>query len=97
MKRIKNTDKVLDFIKRRFQIDSHFLDGNCYYFAVILKSRFPKGDIYYDVIDGHFIFKINNKFYDFTGEINVSSPVKWSDFNDYDSLQKLRIIRDCIL
>ena len=69
----KNTDIVLDFINRKFpsarNSDSHWLSGNCYYFAAILKDRFltENPTIYYDVIHGHFLTLINDKLYDATG------------------------------
>lgn len=75
--------------------------GNCYYFAIILKERFPEGNIYYDTIDGHFIFKLQDTFYDYNGAVNeftnVNAVIKWDDFDKYDFLLKQRIIRDCIL
>lgn len=90
--------EVLDFIKRKFKDDFNWTKGNCYYFAVILKDRFPKGKIYYDVIYGHFVFKYENIYYDWTGIVEVTGHlVEWSKFNKYDVLQKERIIRDCIL
>jgi len=33
------------------------------YFAIILKDRFPDGEIYYDVWNGHFIFKLEDIYY----------------------------------
>ena len=91
---------VEDFIKRRFPIDCHWLDGNCYYFAVILKARFPDGTICYDVIDGHFVFEYENKKYDWSGVISNDKAhyyVKWDDFHSYDELQKSRIIEHCVM
>lgn len=52
-------NKVLDFIQRRFpkaRDDKQWVSGNCFYFASILKVRFPEGYIVYDVIEGHFLF-----------------------------------------
>ena len=43
-------DEVLEFIRRRFLQDCHWRDGNCYYFALILKDRFPESRIVYDAI-----------------------------------------------
>lgn len=91
-----------EFIQRRFGgKDCDWKAGNCYFFAVILKTRFPDGDIYYDTIDGHFVFKLDGEFYDFEGCINsfhdINAVIKWDDFEDYDSLWKCRIVRDCIL
>lgn len=46
----QNSNEVLEFIHRRFPVDCDWLSGNCFYFAIILKSNFKSGDIYYDVI-----------------------------------------------
>ncbi len=90
-------NEVLEFIHRRFPIDCNWLNGNCFFFAVILKNRFPNGTIYYDVINGHFIFKYKDNYYDWTGIIYPDGYlVEWDNFDDYDSLQKQRIINDCI-
>ena len=90
-------DKVTSFIRRRFSKDCDWINGNCFYFATILHRRFPKGKIYYDVIDGHFVFKYKDKYYDWTGEVHPDGKlVKWNSFDKYDELQKKRIIRDCI-
>lgn len=91
-------NEVLEFINKRFKNVSDWINGNCYYFAIILKDRFPEGQIYYDVINGHFVFEYNDKFYDHAGVVNsYNCLVKWNEFDMYDSLQKERIIRDCIM
>ena len=90
--------EILEFIHRRFPIDSHFLDMNCYYFALILKDRFPQGEIFYDVIYGHFMFLCEGDYYDWTGCIKPKGTlIKWDEFEKYDSLQKQIVIRDCLL
>lgn len=92
-------NKILDFIHHRFPIDCKWLNGNCYYFALILKNRF-NGIIFYDVIDGHFITEIDGLKYDWSGvvkEDNNHIYIEWDKFEEYDELQKQRIIRDCIL
>lgn len=87
---------VLEFINKRFQTDCNWTSGNCYFFALILADRF-NGDIYYDVINGHFITKVADTFYDWKGIVESNNCyVKWSDMDEYDSLVKQRIIRDCI-
>lgn len=112
-------DPVIEFMKRRFpksaNSDSNWLNGNCFYFASILKERF-NGEIVYDTCCGHFMTMINEYLYDANGvnyklsrkEIELFSNnieldlefgshiVKWDEFEKYDSLQKERIIRDCI-
>ena len=90
-------NRVLEFIRRRFPQDSNWLTGNCYHFALILSSVF-NGDIFYDVVAGHFVTRINNVFYDWSGKINPTNYlVNWNHFDEYDNLQKERIIKDCIL
>lgn len=91
-------NEILEFIKRRFSTDCNWTTGNCYYFAVILLSRFPTGVIYYDVIYGHFVFKYKNHYYDWTGEIVPKGYlVEWDKFEEYDLLQKQTIVRDCLM
>lgn len=91
-------DKVLEFIQRRFKIDCKWIDGNCYYFVIILKDRFPEGKIFYDVIWKHFLFFYQGQYYDWTG---IKTPdtclVEWDKFDEYDSTEKKRVIRDVIL
>lgn len=92
------TDEVLEFIHRRFKKDCNWLDGNCYYFAIILKDRFPDGRIYYDVLDGHFVYFYDGLYYDWQGIVHESMYyIPWNNFEKYDALQKQTIIRDCIL
>lgn len=91
-------DNVVDFIKRRFPKDCDWKTGNCYYFALILKDRFPQGEVYYDVINGHFVFGLNGRYYDWDGKTKASNVViKWSRFDSYDEAQMARIIRDCLM
>ena len=89
---------VEEFIRKRFINNCNWLDGNCYYFAIILKARFPQAIILYDVINGHFVVSIDNKLYDWSGKIeNNSEYIVWEQADKYDPLVKERIIRDCIL
>lgn len=91
--------EVLDFIKKRFTNAYFKWDcGNCYYFALILKERFG-GTIFYDVIYGHFVTKINGVYFDYNGvvsDIAERTFIEWDKFDEYDSVQRERIIRDCI-
>lgn len=91
-------DDILDFIKRRFPFNCNWLDGNCYYFSIILKSRFPEGVIFYDVIYGYFLFKYKDSYYDWSGKVKPNNYlVEWDMMEEYDNLQKKRIIQDCII
>lgn len=90
-------EKITEFIHRRFPQDCNWTNKNCYFFAVILQSAFG-GDIYYDVVKGHFVLQLEGNLYDWTGKVNdCDILVKWKDFERYDKLQKERIIRDCIM
>ena len=94
---------VIEFIKRRFSADAGWLNGNCFYFALILRERFPHGLIYYDTVDGHFLFSMwqkKKKFYfDQSGIVkpNEDNLVLWNNFERYDPERYKAIIRDCIL
>ena len=91
-------DEVIEFIHRRFKSDCNWISGNCYYFAIILKDRFPEGTIFYDVIYGHFVFLYKDRYYDWTGNVTPKGfLVPWDQFEEYDYLQKKRIITDCIM
>lgn len=89
-------EEVLDFIKRRFPIDNNWCNGNCYWFAYILKGRFH-GQIYYETVNNHFITKIDNKFYDWHGEYQPQYEIYlWEEYIDIDNLDFLRLFRDCV-
>lgn len=89
-------DKILEFIHRRFQNDCNWTNGNCYWFALILKKRFPKVKIYYLPIQGHFVIKSNGSFYDWTGKIVLEEePIEFLRIQKEDASWYSRIIRDC--
>lgn len=91
-------ERILDFIKRRWTKDADWTNGNCYYFAVILKSRFPFMRIMYCPIVGHFVAECNGKFYDWNGKyVPEESPMELSEISIQDPLWYSRIVRDCIL
>lgn len=82
----------------KMDLEWGFLNGNCYWFAHILKSRFPGGNIYYDTIENHFLFKYNGKFYDIKGEHpDSASLINWMVFQNIEPTEASRIIRYCIL
>ena len=100
-------DEILNFIKR-FPINDEDVDQwmghNDYYFTRILKIRF-KGEIWYDLVDCHFLFRYFDNFYDWTGlrnEYDLNKPetvenlIKWSDLKKIDSSRAARIKRDVI-
>lgn len=93
--------QIVDFIQRRFPMDCGWMNGNCFYFAQILASRFV-GEIVYDPIEGQFLFwASDNNLYDWTGrrEYTVEQRKKmfvWQDGVLKDSLLYSRIWRDCV-
>ena len=98
LEKVSMKNEVLEFIQRRFKNDCNWLDGNCYYFAIILNNRFPDGKIVYDVINGHFVFEYKNELYDWKGIHNSDGIlVDWESLEEYDYLFKKRVIRDCVL
>lgn len=96
---------VIEFIRRRFKDDCKWSTGNCYYFALILKERFCNYDpeIYYDVVEGHFLCKIENVFYDWNGIANYTDEYtskyikRWSTYHNEDIIHWERIVRDVIM
>ena len=101
-------DRVVEFIRRRFPCDCRWTNGNCYYFAVILKDRFPDGRILYDTVSGHFVTEIDGLRYDWTGVVDdkdgkdgkTDRPVRyvaWDGFAAYDRFQYKRVVRDCTM
>ena len=96
-------DEILEFINRRFPKDCDWLNGNCFYFAKILQARFS-GAIFYDLIDGHFLFyricndKSKEGFYDYSGKVNPITErlVSFEEYRDVDHLHWEHIVRDCV-
>ena len=94
-------DRVEEFIRRRFEEDYNWTTGRCYFFAIILKDVFPGGEIFYDPIEGHFIYRLSGKFYDWTGcreytKNDIDNFYNWDILKSWDSLLYKRIERDCI-
>lgn len=74
--------KILRFISlfKAEGVEKVFTEGMCYWFAYILKGRFPAGKIVYISGYGHFIFKYGSKYYDVTGDVTS----KYEFFTKYD-------------
>lgn len=94
-------DQVEEFIQRRFKKDCNWLNGNCYYFAVILQEAFPGGEIVYDTFMGHFLYMLNGHLYDWKGICDeyydsFEKLIAWPSLANYDPIHYERIVRDCI-
>ena len=53
-------------------MDCNWMNGNCYFFAIILKFTFLFGDMYYNLIQGHFLFKLDKNYYNFLGKYSIN-------------------------
>lgn len=89
-------DKIVEFIRRRFSQDCDWLNGNCYFFSVILRERFPNGQIIYEPVDGHFLYKVKNNCYDFLGKHPIPEYYYiWDELEQLEPYIYKRIKRDC--
>ena len=93
---------VLRFIedlkcKYKNELEDLFTNGYCYWFSVILSKRFD-GVIYYLPIENHFITKINNRYYDITGEVDITGLVlySWDNYKSFEPLDSERVKKYCI-
>ena len=73
-----------------------FLEGYCYYFAVILQERFG-GEILYEPIEGHFITKIGCSYYDIRGDVTNLYNASPNLLHKEDWMKRGNIVRGCIL
>ena len=97
--------EILDFINHFRGATDTFSNGCCYWFARILKDRFPRQDwddfdpeIMYTQIDNHFGCLIDGIIYDVTGDVTYKYKwERWCDIEYKDELLYKRIVRDCVL
>ena len=89
-------NEVLEFINRRFKDDCNWLNGNCYYFSIILKERFKGGEIVYDQISGHFMYLYNNALYDYSGKVTCDNYMALKEIESDDPLLYSYLESDCI-
>ena len=62
-------EDIINIIKESFAGSIHiYTEGSCYKFYLILKKLFKNAEPYY--YNYHVVSKINNKFWDITGQIN---------------------------
>lgn len=93
--------EVLDFITafrtygEKAGTTDLFRLGYCYWFAYILKGRFPKAEIMYDQVLNHFTVSISGRQYDISGDVTgLFDAEPWTDFSD--ELERKRVIKNCI-
>lgn len=67
-------EEIKEFIKRFSQfglnVKKCFSEKNCYYFYIILKSKYSEAIPYYDKKNSHVVTKIDNNFYDINGKLS---------------------------
>lgn len=82
---------IEQFIKL-FDDDPKYLNELCYWFAYILKGRFPNGDIWYDPVMSHFYFVCDDMAYDIRGQVVLpSTSVKWDSYQTIDAVDYEKI------
>lgn len=78
----ENGNEVLEFIKtvrESFVGSEHiYTRGSCYQFYKILKLVFPSAEAFYDM--DHVITRINDKYYDITGEVEKGKHIEIHNF-----------------
>ena len=92
--------QVQEFIQRRFDKNCHWQDENSFYFATMLKVRFPELSIYYLPVQGHFVAGHNDIYYDSKGVAcfpEDETPILWDDLSYKNPLLWVRINRDYIM
>ena len=92
-------EEILELINRRFDIDCRWTTGNCYWFAKILTSRFPQMEICYCPIEGHFVSRFKNEYYDANGvyEPIANTVYLFETLKEIDPPYYNRLIRDCVM
>ena len=95
-------EKILKFISRFHGSEHVFLTGCCYWFAHILDYRFDMECdpvIMYEPVEGHFVTRIGNRYYDIRGD--VTELYRGKPMYDMDELAcedsglYRRLMRDC--
>lgn len=95
-------EEVLAFIKH-FQNEGTiktFTEGCCYWFAVILGTRYFKqfDNIWYNPVDNHFAAMIRGHLYDITGEVERTEDwVAWWDYMANEPSDAERVFKNCAL
>ena len=87
---------------RRFHlydsVDRVFTEGCCYWFAVILHTRFPESQIVYEPVLNHFAVAVEGRVFDVTGDVTDRAVSGWIPWDSYaDEPHRRRIVRDCIM
>lgn len=94
--------KIRKFIENFKQFEQNnvlfdtFTGGYCYWFAVILAERFSGGQILYEPVEGHFVTKIANRYYDIRGDVTKLYQGK-QFYDEAQCLDTESILNGCVL
>ena len=61
---------IYNFRKFGRDIERCFMEGNCYYFFEILKTKFPETIPYYSSKYSHVVSRIGDNYYDIRGKLS---------------------------
>lgn len=92
---------ILDFISRRLRGDVWFFDGNCYWAAFILTTKFSDWlSLYYVPDIGHFVAgnAMENCYFDAAGEYDISNgakPIAVYWIKKFERSWYERLMKDC--
>ena len=79
---------VIETIRNSFDNSVEvYTNGKCYKFYLILKSIFPHANGYYN--NDHVITRIQDKYYDITGEIERTNHLLINEHYSHEKLNKL--------
>lgn len=93
--RVMGKKEILKFISNFKDMQDHYLYGKCYWFAIILQTRFG-GVLYYNQVENHWVTKIGETLYDVQGVVNSTDYEEWPGEIIEDTLYYNRLVRDCI-
>lgn len=74
-----------------------FLNGFCYWFAVILSERFPGSHIQYEPIEGHFVTEIGGRLYDIRGDVTETYRRSAAWYSEEYCMEFPSIVNGCML
>lgn len=93
-------EEILYFIGHFRKAVETFTTGCCYWFAYILKGRFPEAELIYLPVTGHFVSRIGGRFYDATGDVTEcyenETQIPWEEMDKFDSNVRKSVERDVI-
>ena len=87
--------QVINFITEFKSATRLFMEGKCYWFAIILRERFV-GELYYDPVWNHWACLINDVLYDVTGVVKEGAFSPWPGIFVEDTPHYQRLIDQCI-